>query len=423
MASATSTHGTCRPAASSRCRGARPTGSWVCARSRTSSPSWMPRRRFEPTRPTTDHRHIEETNIMKSTNLTLIALAMASAATGNANAQAPAAAPAPSVTITMKDPTALQLVRSTSLPGIEGDFEFFAADLKRDLLYVPAEVHHTIEIFKASTGEHLRSVGGVKTAHGMVYVPESNELIITDGGDSSTRIFSADDMHQIERIPMIDGAVSGKTDSPDDAIYYAKRRIVYIANGGKSANLPYSELAELNVDTHKFGASIRVEGDNLEGMAIDEANGRMFINIRDKKQVGVIDLNQRKVVATWDVGLNRNTALGYDPASNVVFVGSRQPGLFTVLDGTTGAVLAQLSCVDMTGSLIWDPVAKRVYISGLQGISVFQQESRNYYTEVLRTPNNGAKTATYIPQLKQYYVAHAKNALDDAGLLVYRVPR
>ncbi|WP_241127435.1 YncE family protein [Novosphingobium terrae] len=361
---------------------------------------------------------------MKSTNLTLVALLMASVAAGTASAQtAVSAASASSVTITMKDPAALQLVRSTSLPGIDGDFEFFAVDLKHDRLFVPAEMHHTIEIFKASTGEHLRSVGGVKTAHGIIYIPESNELIVTDGGDSSTRIFSADDMHQIERIPMTDGAVTGTTDSPDDAIYDAKRRTLYIGDGGKSANLPYSEIAELNVDTHKIGARTRVEGNNLEGMAIDEANGRMFVNIRDKKQVGVIDLNQRKVVATWDVGLNRNTALGYDAANNVVFVGSRQPGLFTVLDGTTGAVVAQLPCVDMTGSLIWDPVAKRVYISGLQGISVFQQESRDHYVEVLRTPNNGAKTAVYIPQLKQYYVAHVKTALDDAGLLVYRVPR
>jgi len=359
---------------------------------------------------------------VNSRNAALIALAVAGIATAAAEAQI-AAPDARNVTIDMKDPAAVQLAHTTSLPGIEGDFDFLAVDLQHDRLFIAGEEHHTIEVFKASTGQHLQSAGGVKTPHALAYVAEKNELVVADGGDSSALVLSADDLRQVDRIPLIDGAATGKTDSPDTGLYDAKRRIFFIGNGGKSANLPYSEIAELNVDTHKITGTVRVEGNNLEAMAVDEARDRLFVNVRDKKQIAVVDLKRNMVVDTWNVGLNRNTALAFDAANNLVFVGSRQPGLFTVLDGRDGKIVAQMPCADVTDSMTWDSETKRIYIAGSQGLSVFHQDNRDHYSELLRIPTNGGKTALNVPQLKQFYVVHPKTTLDDAGLLIYRTAR
>lgn len=359
---------------------------------------------------------------MVSNNALAFALAAMAGLVAPAGAQQAPGSSA-SATLVMKDPAAVQLVRSTPLPGIEGDFDFLAVDLKHDRLFIAAEEHHTIEVFKASTGEHLQSIGGVKTPHALAYVAEKNELIVADGGDSSALFLAADDLHRVDRVALIDGSPTGKTDSPDTGFYDAKRRTFFIGNGGKSANLPYSEIAELDVDTHKITGTVRVEGNNLEAMAVDEAHDRLFVDVRDKKQIGVVDLKQNRVVDTWNVGLNRNTALAFDPANNLVFVGSRQPGLFTVLDGTSGRVVAQMPCADVTDSMTWDAETKRVYIAGSQGLSIFHQDSRDKYTELLRIPTNGGKTALNVPQLKQYYVVHPKTPLDDAALLVYRTAR
>ena len=92
-----------------------------------------------------------------------------------------------------------------------------------------------------------------------------------------------------------------------------------------------------------------------------------------------------------------------------------------MLDGKDGTVVAQMPCADMTDSLTWDPETKRIYIAGSQGLSIFHQESRGHYTELLRTPTNGGKTALYVPQLKQFYVVHPKSTLDGAALMTYRV--
>lgn len=351
-------------------------------------------------------------------------LASLAATLWSAAADAQTAATAGQVaTIVMTDPAAVLLARSTSLPGIEGDFDSLAVDLRHDRLFIAAEEHHTIEVFKASTGEHLRSVGGVKTPHALAYVAEKDELVVADGGESAALFLAGDDLHRVDRVALIDGSVTGKTDSPDTAYYDAKRRIFYIGNGGKSANLAYSEIAELDLDTHRIVGKIRVEGNNLEAMAVDEAHDRLFVDVRDRKQVAVVDLKARKVVATWDVGLNRNTGLAYDAANGLVFVGSRQPGLLTVLDAKDGRMVAQMPCADVTDSLTWDPRAKRIYVAGSQGLSVFHQDARDRYTELLRIPTNGGKTALHAPDLKLFYVVHPKTSLDDAGLLVYRTER
>lgn len=308
------------------------------------------------------------------------------------------------------------------LPGIEGDFDFLAVDLKRDHLFIAAEEHHTVEVFEASTGKPLRSITGLKTPHALAYVPEKDELIVADGGDYSCIFLSASDFRQVDRVQLIDGSVSGKTDSPDVGYFDAKRRLFFIGNGGKSANLPYSEIAEINVDTHAIVGKIRVEGVNLEAIAVDDANDKLYVNIRDKKQIGVVDLKTSKVVDTWTTpDLNLNTSMAFDQATQRLFVVGRKPGLLYAFDVNTGKVVDKQSCVNIADGMIWDPKMKRIYVAGSQGLSIFHQESKDRYSKVVDLPTNGGKTALLIPELKQLYVVHPKTAIDDAGLLVYRV--
>jgi DNA-binding beta-propeller fold protein YncE len=319
-------------------------------------------------------------------------------------------------------PAPVTLAAWTPLPGIDGDFDFLAVDLKRNHLFIAAEEHHTVEVFEASTGHHLQSITGLKTPHTLAYVPEKDELIVADGGDSSCRFFSAKDFHQVDRVQLIDGSITGKTDSPDVGYFDANKRLFFIGNGGKSANLPYSEITEINVDTHAIVGRIRVEGINLEAIAVDDANDRLYVNIRDKKQVGVVDLKTSELIDTWTTpDLNLNTSMALDKASGRLFVVGRKPGLLYAFDVKTGKVVDKQPCVNIADGMIWDPVQKRIYVAGSQGLSIFQQQTMDRYTKLTDLPTNGGKTALLVPELKQLYVVHPKTSIDDAGLLVYRV--
>jgi hypothetical protein len=315
----------------------------------------------------------------------------------------------------------LTLLHMTSLPEITGDFDHFAVDLKRNHLFVSAEVHHSVEMFDLHTGEHLQSIGGFKTPHSLAFVPEKDELLIADGGDSALILVSAQDFHRIDRIQLIDGSATGKGDSPDAGFYDADNRLYYVGNGGISANMPDSTISIFSVDQGKLIGDISIPGNNVEAMGIDNIHHRLYVNIRDKHEIGVVDLNTKQIITTWAIpGLNRNTSLVVDAKDQRIFVAGRAPGIFYVLD-QDGKVVSQKSCIDVNDDMSYDPVLKRVYISGSQGLSIFHQDSPDTYTEIANIPTNGGKTSTYVPEVKQFFVIHPKTSIDGAGLLVYRV--
>ena len=308
------------------------------------------------------------------------------------------AAPAQDPAISSGNPP-LTLLRTTYLPEITGDFDHFAVDLKRNRLFVSAEVHHSVEMFDLKTGDHLQSIGGLKTPHSLAFDPAKDELLVADGGDSALILLAGSDLHRIDRVPLIDGSATGKGDSPDAAYYDAKTRLYYIGNGGASANLPDSSISVFSPDQGKLTDEIKVPGNNLESMVVDDASGRLYVNVRDKKQIAVIDLKSKQVVATWTApDMNRNTALTLDPAAGRLFVAGRNPGQLYIFDVHSGTVVSKLPCVNVNDDMTWDPAMKRLYVSGSQGLSIFHQDAPDKYTLLEDLPTNGGKTSTFVPQ-------------------------
>jgi hypothetical protein len=328
-----------------------------------------------------------------------------------------------SQTAAVGEASPVTLVRTIYMPEIIGDFDHFTVDLKRGHLFVSAEVHHSVEMFDLKTGDHLQSIGGFKTPHSIAFAAEKDELMVADGGDSSLVLLSGEDFHRMDRIQLIDGSATGKGDSPDAAYYDAANRLYYIGNGGVSANLPDSQISIFSVDQGKLIGSISIPGNNVESMGVDSPHHRLYVNIRDKHQVGVVDLQTGNVINTWTTpDLNANTALAVDPQHERIFVAGRKPGIFYVFD-RDGKVVAQKPCVNINDDMTWDPVLQRVYVSGTQGLSIFHQDSADTYTEIANIPTNGGKTSYYVPQVNQFFVVHPKTDVDIAGLLVYRVNR
>jgi DNA-binding beta-propeller fold protein YncE len=313
------------------------------------------------------------------------------------------------------------LINTTYLPEIVGDFDHFTVDLKRGHLFVSAEVHHSVEVFDLKTGTHLQSIGGFKTPHSIAFAAEKDELMVADGGDSSLVLVSGEDFHRLNRIQLIDGSATGKGDSPDAAYYDAANRLYYIGNGGVSANLPDSQISIFSVDQGKLVGAISIPGNNVESMGVDNLHHRLYVNIRDKHQVGVVDLQAGKVITTWTTpDLTGNTALVVDPEHERVFVAGRRPGIFYVFD-RDGKMVIQKPCVNINDDMTWDPVLKRIYVSGIQGLSIFHQDSPDSYSEIANIPTNGGKTSFYVRQTHQFFVIHPRTDVDIAGLLMYRV--
>ena len=85
----------------------------------------------------------------------------------------------------------LRLIGRTDLAGYEGDFDHFGVDIKGNRLFLAGEDGGTLEVFNLRSGAHVRSVKGMETPHAIHYEPKRDRLIVSNSGDSLSKISEA----------------------------------------------------------------------------------------------------------------------------------------------------------------------------------------------------------------------------------------
>jgi len=311
----------------------------------------------------------------------------------------------------------LELIKNIPLPEITGgDFDHFAVGLDTNRLYVPAEVYASIEVFNLKTGEHLRSATGlVKSPHMLALMPGKKELFVADAHNASCDVLDAADLHLLKRIALEPG--------PDFGVYDDASKILYLGNGGKAAGADFSYISMISVDRKEVIGRIRVDAATLKGMRVDHQANRLYVNMRDKNAVGVIDLGSKAVVHTWTFpGLTSNAAMGLDTGNHRLFIGSRNPGVLFVLDSNSGKLVATLKTVNISDDMTFDAAHRRLIVSGADGVDVFAQDNPDSYRLVQHVDTFGGKTSVYVPSLKRFYVVHTKGEqAAEAGLQIFKV--
>jgi DNA-binding beta-propeller fold protein YncE len=311
----------------------------------------------------------------------------------------------------------LVLKSTVALPDVTGgDFDHFAVDKAHHKLYVSAEKYASIEVFDLASGEHLLSARGmVASPHKLAFVPHRNELFVADSADGSCKVLDPSDLHLIKRIAL--------GPQPDTGVYDPTSRIFYVGHRAEDPKSGMSYIAMISVDKHEVVGRIPVRAGTLKGMLIDHDANRLYVNMRDTKQIGVIDLKSHAVVATWDVpGINGNSAIAFDAKNHRLFTGSRGPGKLFVLNSNNGSVVSTLDTVDTSDDMTFDAAEHRLYVSGSNGLDVIAQESADRYRAIQHVDTLGGKTSEYVPALHQLYVVHTKGeSAPEAGLQVFNV--
>jgi hypothetical protein len=131
------------------------------------------------------------------------------------------------------------------------------------------------------------------------------------------------------------------------------------------------------------------------------------------------------VVATWPVKEGENNApMGLDEPHKRLFVVTRKPFRFVVIDTDNGRAVAALDAPQRTNELVFDRANGRVYLTGDDYISVIDVSDPARYRELARVKSDkGAKTAILVPEINRLYVAVAGKGDVKAGVLVYEVER
>jgi len=294
----------------------------------------------------------------------------------------------------------LQLLQTLPLPGFSGDFDHFAVDEKGGRLFLAGEDHKTVEVFDLKTGRRLKSIEGFGAPHSIIYLPETDRIVIADGDKGSLQILRGADYAEVARVDGLAGADSMKLDGA--------AQIVYVVTGGKDVPLDYSFLVAIDLKTLRKVGQLRIESNHVEAFALESSSWRLFVNITDKHEVAVVDRKAMKEIARWPIGSQaENSPMAYDEKHHRLLIVCRKPGTLLVMDSDSGKVVAHLPAAERSDDIAFDAEKGRVYVPGGEGtISVFQQKSADQYELVAKvTSEPGAKTCLLVPSLARFFVA------------------
>jgi DNA-binding beta-propeller fold protein YncE len=306
----------------------------------------------------------------------------------------------------------LKLVATTPLPNFTGDFDHFGLDLKGKRLFLAAEDHKTVEVFDLE-GKRIHSITGFGQPHAILYLPGVNKLIVTDGdGFGMVELVSGEDYKILDTIklpPNVDGAIFNPVNK-----YY------YVESGGNEPGGNTHLINLIDTKTFKLAGSIELPGAHSEAMAISRDGKKLFVNLTGPKEVGVVDLDTRKLIARWPIPeAETPNSMGLDEPNHRLFIATRTPPKFFVFDTDTGKVVTTLPCASMNDDMWFDVPRKRIYITGTETTTVLEQRDKDHYAQIAEIPTGyRAKTSLLVPELNRLYVAVSGKGKPDAKLSV-----
>jgi DNA-binding beta-propeller fold protein YncE len=311
----------------------------------------------------------------------------------------------------------LKLEASIALPGFTGDFDHFAIDEKGGRLFLAGEDHKTVEVFDVKTNRPLKSIPGFGAPHAIIYLPESDRILVTDGDKGVVKILSGKDYSEIAHVDGLAGVDSARLD--------ASTQTLYVVAGGKDVPLDHSFIVAIDLKKPAKVGEIRIESNHVEAIALEGSSFRLFANLTDKHAVAVIDRKSMKEITRWPIGSQAdNSPMAYDEPHHRLLIVCRKPGTLVVMDSDSGKVVSQSPGPERSDDIAFDPASGRIYVPGGDGrIFVFKQNSADKYELLAKvTSEPGAKTCLLVPALSRFYAAVSPGETKALGkVLVYRV--
>src|SRR5579864_3611627 len=233
--------------------------------------------------------------------------------------------------VALSSPAAAQgtwAVEKTFHIGGEGGMDYITLDAKTNRLYVPRSTHTMV--IDADSGKVLADIPGQKHNHGVAVVPEAGRGFISDG-EGAVVIFDL-------KTNAVLGTIKAHPDA-DGIVFDKASGLVLVVSGDDGVLMTLKP--DVDAKTGSLDATIALGG-QPEFLASDGA-GKVYINLEDKNQVAVVDLQAKKVLAHWPVAPGGSpVGMSIDTAKRRLFVGCRNPQKLIVMSTDDGKVLADL---------------------------------------------------------------------------------
>ena len=308
----------------------------------------------------------------------------------------------------------LKLVATIPLPDLkEGDFDHLSIDLEGKRLFVTAEENGKVQVFDTEKNKLIHTIGDLKAPHSLLYRADLKKLFVVDSDLGEVKVYNTTDYSLADTIKVREGA--------DSSGYDPSTKYLYVVDGGKDAKMADAYLDIIDTTAGKKVGEIKMDSDDVEAMAFDPNSSRMFVDIRGKSTVEVIDRDKRAVVATWPVtGAKGLTTISFDPAIHRLYIGARQPAKLYVMDSDSGKLITSVPAAPMVDDAAFSAAQKRIYFAGSEFTDVFEIKDADHLEKIGHIPTSfRAKTALVVPETNRLYIAVPKHGAKSAAIRVY----
>lgn len=301
----------------------------------------------------------------------------------------------------------LVLEKTIPLHSVGGRIDHMAMDLSRKHLIIAELGNNTVDVIDLATGNPVHRIGGLREPQGVGYAESADIILIANAGDGSVRLINAKDYSPAGSVALGDDADNVRID-PRHGL-----AVVGYGSGG---------LALIDPATHAKVGDIRLPA-HPEGFRIDPSSGRAYVNIPDARQIAVVDLDVRRVVATWPMHEARaNFPMAIDPSQSLLASVFRSPPLILLLDLASGNVRQRLPICGDADDVFFDSRRARAYVScGAGEVAVLERDAAGWRQLAAIRTASGARTSLFVPELDRLFVAERAGLLgSDAAIGVYR---
>jgi WD40 repeat protein len=307
-----------------------------------------------------------------------------------------------------EDKTPLRLEKTIPLPDVQGRIDHMAVDLAGERLFVAVLGNNTLEVIDLRIGKCIRSITGLKEPQGVIYLPEFQRLLVTNGGDGSCKVLDGNSLGLMDTVKFSGDA--------DNIRYEPHTKQVYVGYGAGA-------LGTFDAKTGKHLWDVRLAG-HPESFQLEATGPKIFVNVRPANHVAVIDRKKREVAAIWPLkDAKENFPMALDEANHRLFIGCRNPAKIIIYDTETGQTMGRIDIAGDIDDIFYNLKAKRLYASCGEGfIYVFQQIDPDQYAVMAKIATaKGARTSLLVPQQGRLYLAVPHRGEQQAEVRVYTV--
>jgi len=285
-------------------------------------------------------------------------------------------------------------VQNQFLLGGPGGWDYLTVDSRAKRLFISRSDH--VMVVDTRDGALIATIPDTQGVHGIALAPGLGKGFTSNGRADTVTVF---DLLSLKVTGTID--VGGQ--NPDAILFDSASRKLYTFNG-RSQDISV-------IDPQKSVVIAKIPVGGKPEFAATDGAGRIFFNIEDKSQIGVIDSSSDKSIATWPLtNCEQPTGLAIDIKHHRLFSVCGN-GVLAVTDTKSGMHVAEVPIGKGPDAAAFDVKRGLIFSSnGVDGtLTIIHEDDPQHYSVVATVPTQkSARTMALDTATHRIYLVAAE---------------